>query len=119
MEREDDVGVALPGAAIEYGELPLGRRPIDQPFAVLLEIMRRYDIGRVCYVHLVDVIRVRPDEDGAVLGVEGEVCDVDVTGRLENPARLPVKSTVVVEQHPDPIEVRDQFFRPGENISKI
>lgn len=84
------------------------------PFSVLLKVVGRHNGGGVCDVHLVAGVGVGSDENGAVLGIEGEVGDVDVTGCSEDASRLPVQSSVVVQQDSNPLKVRNQLFGTGQ-----
>ena len=64
-------------------------------------------------VHLGAVVGVGSDQQGAVLGVEREVGDVDVAGGTERSTRLPVQAPVMVEEDSDPLELRHQFLGPA------
>ena len=80
----------------EDGDAPLGRCADNVPLSVDPEVVRRDDTRRVCDVHSRAVVRVGADEHRTALRVEREVGDVDVTGRAEDAARLPVQQAVRV-----------------------
>ena len=66
------------------------------PLSVDAEVVSRDDARRVGDVHPRAVVRVGADQHPTALRVEREVGDVDVAGRAEDAARLPVQQTVRV-----------------------
>lgn len=90
MQSKDNVGVAFAGTTIQYSDVPLCRSPINVPFAIESEVVCADFIRCVGDVHFGGVIRVGSNQEWAMLGVEGEIGDINITGSPEYSPWLPM-----------------------------
>ncbi len=88
-------GELLVGAAL-VGELIPGRHGVhDLPFPVLRVGIQVDFVGGAGQVHLGRMVGPSPEHNSAPLVIEGEVRNVYLTHRLEDPPGLPVDLAVV------------------------
>ena len=94
---EGDVRVGFRAACVE--DLVANHFDLEKLPLAAVHVVVEVDLGRaVGDVNLVSVVRPRAELHAASLVVEGEVRDVDATGRVEHTARFPVHEPRVVDE---------------------